>query len=111
MRRRPHTVNANGVNVASTYDLLGRLSTPAWPDGGVEAFGYTANVAGPASFTNQIDKVTSQERERVLAFGTTQVKMRSNMTAINYPSSPHVTLQYDALNRGANQLLSRPDGR
>src|SRR6266540_4071716 len=49
--------DANGVSITNTYDNLGRLRTRTYPDGGVEAFGYTLNVAGTTRYTNQLGKV------------------------------------------------------
>jgi YD repeat-containing protein len=42
------SVDENGVSISNTYDNLDRLRTRTYPDSGVEAFGYTANYAGPA---------------------------------------------------------------
>ena len=55
--RATNTVNANGVSVAATFDHLNRRLTQSYPDGGVEKFGYTANVAGATGYTNQIGTV------------------------------------------------------
>jgi YD repeat-containing protein len=54
-----NSVDANGVVVSVTYDDVGRLRPRTFPDAGVEGFGYTANVSGPTSYTNQISKVTT----------------------------------------------------
>ncbi|HYG22560.1 MAG TPA: cysteine peptidase family C39 domain-containing protein, partial [Verrucomicrobiae bacterium] len=51
-------INAEGVKVTMTYDPLGRLRTRTYPDNGVESFGYTLNVSGATSYTNQLNQVT-----------------------------------------------------
>lgn len=56
---RPTSVtDHNGVTVSMTYDDLGRLRTRTYPDSGVEAWGYTANVGPATHYTNQLGKVT-----------------------------------------------------
>jgi RHS repeat-associated protein len=50
--RRITITNANGVTVRKSYDLLGRVTTNSYPDGGQEKFGYSAR--GLIAFTNQI---------------------------------------------------------
>ena len=37
--RATNSVDANGVNINSTYDNLNRLRTRTYPDGGTEGFG------------------------------------------------------------------------
>jgi YD repeat-containing protein len=46
-----HT-DANGVTVASTFDSLHRLTSRAYPDGGIEGFAY--NAKGLLTYTNQL---------------------------------------------------------
>ena len=46
------TVDANGVEVDSTYDALGRVLTRTYTDSGVEHFGYSAS--GLAAYVNQL---------------------------------------------------------
>ncbi|MCZ7636841.1 MAG: cysteine peptidase family C39 domain-containing protein [Verrucomicrobia bacterium] len=53
-----HT-DASGVTVTNAYDALGRLTLRATPtNGGVERWAYTANVAAPTAYTNQVAKIT-----------------------------------------------------
>ena len=52
-----NSVDANGVSIGMTYDGLGRLLTRSYPDEGMEKYGYTANITGPTSYTNQITNV------------------------------------------------------
>ncbi|MDB6037093.1 MAG: putative repeat protein, partial [Verrucomicrobiales bacterium] len=49
--------DADGREFVNTYDSAGRLVTRLWPNAGVEKLGYSANVAGPSSYTNQLSKV------------------------------------------------------
>ena len=50
-------IDANGVAVVTAYDSLGRPTQRAYPDNGSEYFGYSFNVAGPTSYTNQVSNV------------------------------------------------------
>jgi RHS repeat-associated protein len=56
--RVTNSLNADGVNISMTYDNLARPLTRRYPDAGVDAWGYTLNVTGPTSHTNQLKKVT-----------------------------------------------------
>jgi len=51
-----NSVGANGVSVSMTYDSLGRVFTRAYPDGGVESFGYSPR--GLIAYTNQLNLAT-----------------------------------------------------
>ena len=52
-------IDASGVTVTNAYDALGRLRVRATPaSGGVERWAYTANIAAPTAYTNQVGKVT-----------------------------------------------------
>jgi len=57
--RLTNSVDANGVSVSMTYDHLDRLLNRHYPDNGIEKFGYTTNVSGPTSYTNQITNVVT----------------------------------------------------
>ena len=50
--RATSSTDANGVQVDSTYDDLGRVRTRTYPDAGVERFGYSAR--GLVAYTNQL---------------------------------------------------------
>jgi RHS repeat-associated protein len=54
--RVTNAVDANGVGINTTYDSLNRVLTRAYPDGGTELFGYTTNVRGMTTYTNQLQK-------------------------------------------------------
>jgi RHS repeat-associated protein len=48
-----HITDANQVTVTNSYDLLGRLNTRLYPDGGMEEFGYSPR--GLVAYTNQLN--------------------------------------------------------
>ena len=52
--RTTNSVDANGVTITNTYDNIDRLLTRGYPDGGVEKFVYSLNIAGVSSYTNQL---------------------------------------------------------
>ncbi|HEY5915235.1 MAG TPA: hypothetical protein VJA21_31970, partial [Verrucomicrobiae bacterium] len=55
--RPVYVTDANGVMLTNTFDLLGRLLTRGYPDGGIEKFGYSAR--GLTAYTNQIGMASS----------------------------------------------------
>lgn len=55
--RLTNTIDANHVSVGMTYDNLDRLRNRSYPDNGVESYGYTTDISGPTSYTNQISDV------------------------------------------------------
>jgi RHS repeat-associated protein len=56
--RVTNAVSPSGTSVATTYDLLGRVLTQTNADGSSTGYGYSPNVAGPTSITNQLGRVT-----------------------------------------------------
>ncbi len=52
--RVTNNVDADGVSVDMVYDHLSRLLERSYPDGGAERYGYSTDVSGPTSYTNQI---------------------------------------------------------
>ena len=96
LNRVTNSVDANGVSINTAYDNLNRPLTRSYPDGGVEKFGYTPNVAGPTSYTNQIGNVT------LLAYDA--LGRKTNEVAVG------VTTNGFAYN-GAGDLLAVTDGR
>lgn len=84
--------DANGVTVTMTYDDLDRIRTRTYPDTGVEAFGYTANVSGPTSYTNQLSKVTTYAYDK-LGRKTTEVVVALSTNTFTFgPASDLLTL-------------------
>jgi RHS repeat-associated protein len=55
--RATNAVDASGLALASTFDILGRPLSVTHPDGGVEQFGYAAGIAGPVAYTNQLSHI------------------------------------------------------
>jgi RHS repeat-associated protein len=51
-------IDANGVSTVMTYDDLHRIESQMIVGGGTNSWGYTANIAGPTSHTNELGKVT-----------------------------------------------------
>ncbi len=94
---RPTSVtDANGVKVSNTYDNLGRLLSRGYPDGGVERFGYTTNIAGVTSYTNQLGT-------NVVNYAYDPLGRRTNEV---YPGIATNSFAYD----GAGSLTSLTDG-
>lgn len=84
--------DANGVTVAMTYDDLDRIRTRTYPDSGVEAWGYTANVTGPTSYTNQLSKVTTYGYDKLGRKTTESVVGLATTTFTFSPASDLLTL-------------------
>jgi RHS repeat-associated protein len=94
---RPYiAVDPNGVTVQTTYDDLGRPLTRTYPDTGIESFGYTLNVSGYASHTNQNGNVTQCNYD---ALGR-----KTNEVFVGVSTNQFA---YD----GAGDLLTLTDGR
>ncbi|HKW30123.1 MAG TPA: RHS repeat-associated core domain-containing protein [Verrucomicrobiae bacterium] len=94
--RATNTVDANGVSVATTFDNLNRPLNRTYPDSGVEHWGYTLNVSGATSYTNQIGDVT--------LYGLDAMNRKTNEVVVG------VTTNSFAYN-GAGDMLSLTDGK
>ena len=93
--RFTNLVDANSVSINSAYDLLGRIQSRSYPDGGMESYGYTLGIPAPTSFTNQIGEVTCY------AYDAAGRKM-CEANALNYVTSFN--------NSPAGDLLALTDG-
>ena len=94
--RATNTVDANGVSVAATYDNLNRPLARSYPDGGVEHWGYTLNVSGATSYTNQIGNVT--------LYSLDAMNRKTNEVFVGVTTN---SFTYN----GANDLLTLTDGK
>jgi RHS repeat-associated protein len=94
--RLTNSVDANGVSVGMTYDNLNRLLTRIYPDNGVEKFGYTLDVSGPTSYTNQITNVVTY------AYDTMNRKTKEVYVGVTTNN-----FTYD----GSSDLLTLTDGK
>jgi RHS repeat-associated protein len=90
MDRLIGSVDANGVVTTQTYDSLNRILSRSYPDSGVERWNYAFNVAGPASYSNQLSQVTFYSYEsldRKLA----ETDALSNVTRFSYDAVGDLT--------------------
>ncbi len=95
--RTTNTVNANALTITNTFDALNRLLTRGYPDSGVERYGYTLNIAGVTSYTNQLGSNVVNYTFDAMGRKTVEV----------HPGISTNTFTYD----GANDLLTLTDGR
>jgi RHS repeat-associated protein len=94
--RVTNSVNADGVSINMTYDNLGRPLTRSYPDNGVEQFGYTLDVPGMTSYTNQIGNV--------MFYAYDAMGRKTNEVSVGVTTNQFA---YD----GAGDLLTLTDGR
>jgi YD repeat-containing protein len=87
------STDANGVQVDTTHDGLGRPLTRTYPDSGVERFAHSP--AGLVAYTNQVDKITRYGYD---AAGRKTAETNANQ---------EVTFTYNA----AGDLLTLTDGK
>jgi RHS repeat-associated protein len=109
------SVDANNISVSSTFDNLNRLLSRSYPDGGVEHFGYTANVTGITAYTNQTgtvintygyDALGRKTSETVTNVGTTLFAYdpASHLHTLIDPKSQTNTWDYDVYGRVTDML-------
>ena len=94
--RATNNVDANGVSISTTNDVLNRIRARSYPDSGVEQFGYTFNVAGLTSYTNQLNQATFYAYDTL---GRKTFETNANMEVTRFT--------YD----GAGDLLTLTDGK
>ena len=110
--RALYVTDANQVTVTNAYDVLGRLATRTYPDGGVEKFGYSAR--GLIAYTNQLNLATyygydAGLRKVAETNADTQVILYTNNAAGDLLSLTDGKLQttqwgYDLYGRNTNKL-------
>lgn len=94
--RATNTVDANGVSINTTYDNLSRPITRSYPDSGMEKFGYTLNVVGLTSYTNQIGNTVH--------YGYDAMNRKTSEVYVDVTTN---SFAYD----GAGDLLTLTDGK
>jgi len=112
--RVTNSVDANGVSVNMTYDNLGRILTRSYPDGGVEHYGYTPDISGPTSYTNQIgngvlyayDLMDRKTNEVFVGVTTNKFAYSgaSDLLALTDGKNQTTAWNYDAFGRVTNKL-------
>jgi RHS repeat-associated protein len=115
LNRTTNSTDANSVTITTTYDNLGRALTRTYPDTGVESFGYTFNVAGLTSYTNQLTNNAVNYAYDTLGRKTNEVYPNITTNAFAYNSSDDLltltdgknqttTWNYDEFGRVTNKL-------
>jgi len=112
--RLTNSVDVNNVSINTAYDVLGRILTRSYPDNGVEKFGYTLNVSGPTSYTNQIGNVVlyaydpANRKTNGVYVGVTANKFAFNgagdLLTLTDGKSQTTTWGYDQYGRVTNKL-------
>jgi len=88
------SMDANGVAITNSFDPLHRIQARAYPDGGIEQFGYSPR--GLTSYTNQLNLVTRYVLDEV---GRKLFETNANNEYLRFT------------NNAAGDLLSLTDGK
>lgn len=112
--RATNSVDANGVSINKTYDNLNRPLTRSYPDNGVGKWGYTLNVFGATSYTNQIgnavlygfDAMNRKTNEVYVGVTTNQFayKGAGDLLTLNDGKNQTTTWGYDSYGRVTNKV-------
>jgi RHS repeat-associated protein len=130
--RLTNSVDANGVTITNAFDNLNRPLTRAYPDGGVEKYGYTLNFAAATSYTNQLgsnvvnyayDLLNRKTNEVYVGISTnkyaytpagdlrTLTDGKNQVTTWNYDEYGHTTNKLDATSTEIFRFAYDPNGR
>jgi len=112
--RPTNTTDADGVTVSTTCDNLNRQLSRAYPDNGLETFGYALNVSAMTSYTNQIGNVvlyaydpagrkTNEAYPGVTTNGLTYTPA-SDLLTLTDGKNQTTTWRYDQFGRVTNKL-------
>ena len=82
------TVDANGVSITNSFDVLDRLATRTYPDGGVEKFGYSAR--GLVAYTNQLNQTNFYVYDAARR-KTYETNANNEITQFKYDASGNLT--------------------
>jgi RHS repeat-associated protein len=93
--RMTNSVDRNGVVTTNSYDLLKRVLTCGYPDGGVERFGYSA--FGLIAYTNQLTNSTYYAYDAALR-KTAETNALLNVTQYAYDAASDLTSLTDQNN-------------
>jgi RHS repeat-associated protein len=112
--RATNSLDANGITITNSFDALGRVLVRGYPDGGVERFAYTTNVAAVTRYTNQLNQVTAYAYD---VHGRKTAETNANSEVVQFAYSPAGDLigltdgksqqtqwQYDGYGRVTNKL-------
>lgn len=112
--RSTNSTDANGVTVGTSYDNLNRVLSRSSPDGGVEGFGYSKNIASLTSYTSQVNNVVQygydgegRKTNEIYVGVTTNAfayAPASDLIALTDGKSDTTAWEYDTYGRMTNKL-------